>query len=265
MMKIAGLLITFLVGWFSVASASAQTSVLDTIKQRKKVQIGVLYDAPPFGMLDSDMQPTGYDVDAARLLAKDLGVELELVQVTIPNRIPYLVSSRVDLVMASFSVTPERALSIDFSSPYGVLRQVIMGDKSLTINSMMDLVNRKVAVVRGALQDIMISRIAPPGTIIQRYDDDATAAAAVASGQADLAGMAEGTAKAVIEKSTSRALDTKFVYIESPFSIGLRKGDWPLLQWLNTWVYYHRRVDGAFDTLHQKYFGYPLPANVGSF
>ena len=77
--------------------------------------------SPPFGILDKDNKPTGSEVETARQLAKDLGVELELVQVTGPQRIPALLSDRADLAISSLSITTERAKSVWFSSPHGAL------------------------------------------------------------------------------------------------------------------------------------------------
>ncbi|MET4491193.1 transporter substrate-binding domain-containing protein [Bradyrhizobium sp. LA7.1] len=246
-------------------AALAQTNALDAIRQRKKVIIGVLLDGPPFGMLDEKMEPTGYDVEVARKLAKDLGVDVEFVQTTVPNRVVYLQSSRVDLIMAAFSVTPERALSVAFSSPYGTLNHIIVGGTGVHAATIADLVGKRVAVSRGSFQDMFLTKAAPSGTQIQRYDDDATAHAALASGQVDLAAMAEPTARAVISKSAGKPMEIKFRLSEAPFSIGIRKGDPELLQWLNTWIYYHRRVTGEFDVLHRKYLGSGIPADLGYF
>src|SRR5258707_15097092 len=73
---------------------------------------------PPFGMTDDKMQPTGSDVDLARLLAKDMGVELEIVTATGPTRIPMLQTNKADIVVSTLSITPDRAKVIDFSVPY---------------------------------------------------------------------------------------------------------------------------------------------------
>ena len=78
---------------------AAQTP--DEIQARGTVNIGLLVDFPPFGILDEAGNPDGYDADVARLLAEDMGVELNLVPVTGPNRIPYLVSNQVDILVLS--------------------------------------------------------------------------------------------------------------------------------------------------------------------
>src|SRR5579871_2044504 len=108
----------------ALIGASARADTLDDIRQAKKVRIAIDLAIPPFGMTDDKMQPTGSDVDTARLLAKDLGVELEIVPTTGATRIPSLQSGKADLVISTLSVTPERAKVIDFSQAYATLSTV---------------------------------------------------------------------------------------------------------------------------------------------
>ncbi|MEO9122456.1 MAG: transporter substrate-binding domain-containing protein, partial [Burkholderiaceae bacterium] len=107
-------------GAFSLAAGLAPVSAdtLQTIQQRGKIIIGVDIGAPPYGMLDKNAKQTGFDIEAAHSLAKDLGVELQVVPVTGPTRVQFLRTNKVDAIMASFSITPERKKVIDFSEPY---------------------------------------------------------------------------------------------------------------------------------------------------
>src|SRR3546814_19801147 len=81
-------------------------------------------------MIDKDAKQTGFDVDAAHSLAKDLGVKLEIVAVTGPTRVQFLRTNKVDAIMASFSITAERKKVIDFSDPYAVVPMVVVGPKA---------------------------------------------------------------------------------------------------------------------------------------
>src|SRR5262245_46485812 len=98
------------------AAAPAQT--VDDIIKRGKVIIGVNTTTPIFGLMGKDGEPEGYDPDVARLVGKYLGVPVEFVSVTGANRIPNLLSGRVDMVIALFGITPERELQVSFSIPY---------------------------------------------------------------------------------------------------------------------------------------------------
>ena len=118
-----------------IGSQAASAQALDRIIKEKKIRITAEVTSPPFGILDKDNKPTGSEVETARQLAKDLGVELELVQVTGPQRIPALLSDRADLAISSLSITTERAKTVWFASPHGALSIVIGGGKNTNIKS----------------------------------------------------------------------------------------------------------------------------------
>src|SRR5476649_1966542 len=125
--KMTGLVaaVTILAFALLALGQGARADVLDDIKAAKKIRIGIDLGVPPYGMTDDKMQPTGSDVETGRLLAKDLGVEFELVPTTGASRIPSLQSGKADVVISTLSVTPERAKVIDFSTAYASLRTVV--------------------------------------------------------------------------------------------------------------------------------------------
>src|SRR3954469_11597040 len=162
----------------------AHADTLDDIKKAGKIRIAIDTAIPPFGMTDDKMQPSGSDIDTAQLLAKDLGVQLEIVTTTGPSRIPTLQTNKADLVVSTLSITPDRAKVIDFSIPYADHPSVVGALKGVAISSYADLAGKKVAVVRGTTQDTDLTREAK-GAQLVRYEDDATMALAFASGQVD--------------------------------------------------------------------------------
>ena len=91
----------------------AKADQLDDIQQKGVLKVAVPQDFPPFGSVGADMQPHGYDIDMAGYLAQKLNVKLELVPVTSANRIPYLQTKKVDLVISSLGKNPEREKVID--------------------------------------------------------------------------------------------------------------------------------------------------------
>lgn len=245
------------------ASASASADTLDTIKQRKKIMIAVDIGAPPYGMLDQQAQQSGSDVEAARLLAKDLGVELEIVPVNGPNRVPFLLSRKADVVMASFSITDERKKVIDFSEPYGVVPVVVGGPAAAKLASFADLSGKTVAVTRGTTSDQELTRGSKevPGVTIVRYEDDATTNTALATGQQDYLAAAPSVIPAVKKSNPSRDIVVKFTMKSYPYGIGVRKDDAALKAWLDTWVKANLK-NGKFNEIYTRYFGMSLPAEM---
>ena len=143
-----------LVGAAQIAHADA----LDDIQKAKKIRIAIDLGVPPYGMTDDKMAPSGSDVDTAKALAKDWGLEFELVPTTGATRIPALQTGKADLVISTLSITPERAKVIDFSLPYADHLSVVAALKTLPIKDMADLDGKKVAVVRGTTQDTDLTK-----------------------------------------------------------------------------------------------------------
>ncbi len=131
------------------ALADAKARNLDEIKESGKLVIGVFSDKKPFGYVDEFGEYQGYDVYFARRLAQDLGVELELVSVDAPNRVEYLTSAKVDIILANFTVTPERAEVVDFALPYMKVALGVVSPDAALITSIEDLRGKKLIVSKG--------------------------------------------------------------------------------------------------------------------
>jgi|TARA_A100001391_G_scaffold111858_1_gene75116 polar amino acid transport system substrate-binding protein len=239
---------------------AAQTP--DEIQARGTVNIGLLVDFPPFGILDEAGNPDGYDADVARLLAEDMGVELNLVPVTGPNRIPYLVSNQVDILVASLGITPERAEQVDFSDPYAGIEIFVFGDANLEVSGPEGLSGQNIAVARASTQDTSITEIAPADANIQRFDDDATAVQALLSGQTPLMGASNVVISQINAMAPDR-FDTKFSLRQQSQAIAVRPGSDELLAYINDFLA-RVKADGSINALHEEWVGGPLPEFVVS-
>lgn len=244
------------------AAAPAMAADLQQIIASGKIRIGVPVDVPPFGSMDASNKPVGLDVDMAKNIAKALGVKLEMQAITGANRIPYLVTNKLDMVIAAMGATSQRALQIDFSGPYAGLSIGVFGPDSIKVTSAADLGKYSVAVARGTTQDIDLTKLAPHANII-RYDDDATAAAAFMSGQAQLLATADVVAKQLMDRNPKAQLHPKFIMDFSPCYVGVQKGNPELLRWLDTYINVGR-IDGSLSALSEKWIGTTLPNDVPS-
>ncbi len=242
---------------FFAAAGVAHADLLDNIKQAKKLRVAIELALPPYGMTNDKMQPFGSDVETAQALAKDLGVELEIVPVTGPTRIPFLQTNKADLAIATLSISPERAKVIDFSTPYSVVQIVVAAPKSMALKGYGDLAGKSIAITRGNVQEMELVQKAV-GAQIVRYDDDATLVTAAVSGQAPIVSTATTLLQAIQTKNPSREMETKFVVKVFNLGIGMRKEEPKLLAWVNDWVKTNRD-NGRLNTIFKKYHHSELP------
>jgi len=236
--------------------ASAQT--VSEIKKKGEITIGMLIDFPPYGTTNAQNQPDGYDADVAKLLAKDLGVKANIVPVTGPNRIPFLQTSKVDVLVASLAITPERAKQVHFSKPYAAATIVLYGKTGSNIKSGADLKGLRVGVARASTQDVAVTKAAPEGTEIRRFDDDASAMQALISGQVDAIGCSVTVAAQIAKRVPANTFENKFNLLQQAMGIAMRPGQDDLLKAVNDFVE-RNTANGELNKLYQKWLGADLP------
>ena len=243
------------------APASGDGSVLDRIIRDKKIRITAEVTSPPFGILDRNNQPDGSEIATARRLAQDLGVELELVQVTAPQRIPALLAGRADVAISSLSITLERAKTVAFANPHGALSIVITAPDRVQIASAADLAGKRIGITRATLEEATVPRSAPQGANIVFFDDIAATIQALLSGQVDAAGMSAFAAKSVADRNPRAGLQNKYTVTTAYYAPAIRQADHELRHWVNTWIMLSKQ-NGVLAEIYQRYTGVelvPLP------
>ena len=235
------------------------TNMVEQIKKNGVIRIAVPEDTPLFGTIGADGQHTGYDVDVAHMLGADMGVTVELVPVSSANRIPYLTSGKVDLVISSMGVKPERAEVIDFSNAYAPFFWAVYGPADLPVSTVEDAAAYKIGATLGTLEETAYTDAAgADATNIQRFDDQATTVQAFTTGQVDLIVTGNAIAAGIMSSHPEMNVESKIVLQQSPCHIGVRKGEDDLLKWVNAFIYVHI-LNGDLDKLSIKWFGEPLP------
>ncbi|MBS0525676.1 MAG: transporter substrate-binding domain-containing protein [Proteobacteria bacterium] len=245
---------------FSLWGAGARADAFEDILKKGVVRIATPLDVPPFGSQNEKREPEGFDIELAGMVAKALGVKLEMQQVTGANRIPFLLTNKVDIVISVMGLTPERAKQIMFSAPYADTQLAVFGPKSADVTSADKIGKLKVAAAKGTTQELALSAMAPKATIM-RTEDDATAAAAYVSGQAELFATNSLIIPDLQKRNPNKEFDLKFTIRRSPAHMGVRMGEHNLLQWLNSFIFFNM-MNGEIDRLHQKWLGMklqPLP------
>jgi polar amino acid transport system substrate-binding protein len=237
------------------ATSHAQTT-LDDIMKAKEIKIGIPTDFPPYGFVGADLKPQGLDVDMANYIAGKLGVKAELVVVVSANRIPYLQTKKADLVISTLGKNAEREKVIDFTAAYSPFFQAVFGPKNVVVKGAADLAGKSVGVTRGAIEDMELTKIAPAGTDIKRFEDNNVTVSAFVSGQTQLLATGASVAGNMMARNPNLSAEYKFVLKDSPNFIGVAKGEDKLRLKVNE-IIAAAKASGDIDKMAQKWLGRP--------
>jgi ABC-type amino acid transport substrate-binding protein len=246
-------IVTLLVALGMAARAEAQ-STLEGAKKRGRLVAGVKTDFPPFGYVDSSGKNLGFDVDVAHLFAKALFKDdnaVELVAVTSGNRIPFLQSGKIDIIIATVTVTEERKQVVEFSDPYFLSGSLLLVPKASTARGLEDMAGKTVAVVQGAIQDKDVEQLQPKANRI-KFGKVSEAVLAVKGGRAD-AYVHDDIVVLTLAKENPDLKAVGKPFIPRPYGIAVRKGDVEFIKWVNAELA-RMKKDGTYDRLWKKYF-----------
>jgi ABC-type amino acid transport substrate-binding protein len=248
----AGLtLMALMVGLAPGAAAGA----LDDVKKRGKLVAGVKTDFPPFGYVDAQGKNLGFDVELGHLFAQALFGDpnkVEFVAVTSGNRIPFLQSGKIDIILATVTITDERRQVVEFSDPYFLSGSLILVPKASSIKDVKDLNGKTVAVIQGAIQDQDVAQLAPQANRV-KFGKVSEAVLAVKGGRADAYVHDDVLLLSLVRDNPELAIVGK-PFIPRPYGIAVRKGDTEFINWVNGQLQ-KMRADGTYDRLWKKYFG----------
>lgn len=206
---------------------------LDEIKESGSIKIGVFSDKNPFGFVDESGEYQGYDVYFARRIAKDLGVEVEFVSTEAANRVEALQTGKVDIILANFTVTEERAQQVDFALPYMnvALGVVSPSDKAITDLSQIGT-DDAVIVISGTTAEIYLEENNSEITL-KKYDTYSDAKTAFENGQG--VAWANDNTEVIAYANTVDGYTVGIPKLGSDDTIApaVTKGNESLLNWIN--------------------------------
>ena len=182
--SVIAILVLALTAWALPGSAYAKENyrTLEEIQASGKVNIGVFSDKSPFGFVDENGDYQGYDVYFANRIGQDLGVEINFVSTEAANRIEYLETGKVDIILANFTVTEERAQVVDFALPYMNVALGVVSPEDAVITSLDDIGEKDaVIVISGTTAETYLEKN-HPNILLQKFDTYAAAKTAFENG-----------------------------------------------------------------------------------
>ncbi len=236
---------------------AASASVLDEIKSRGKLIVGVKYDTKLFGLKNpANNEVEGFDVDIAKALAKSiLGDEtkIELKEVTSKTRIPMLDNNEIDLIVATMTITEERKEQVDFSDVYFKAGQSLLVKKGSAIKSIDDITKgTKVLAVKGSTSVDNIIEKAPDATVLE-FDNYQDAFAALKAGQGDVL----TTDNAILYGMMAQDAGYEVVgepFTDEPYGIAIKKGETALVDAVNKELA-ALKSSGEYNKIYEKWIG----------
>ncbi|HZY20574.1 MAG TPA: transporter substrate-binding domain-containing protein [Ramlibacter sp.] len=241
--------------WLAAGTASAQGALDDVLKARE-IRVAIPTDFPPYGFVGTDLKPQGLDIEVAQYIAAKLGVKAELVPVTSANRIAYLQTRKADLVISTLGKNPEREKVIDFTSAYAPFYIAVFGPRTLAVKVPADIAGKSISVTRGSVDDMELTKVAPPSTELRRFEDNNATVSAYVAGQVQLLATSAQVAGAMMVKNPQLPTEYKFALKDSPNFIGVGKGEDKLRTRVNE-ILADARKSGDLDRIAMKWLGRP--------
>jgi polar amino acid transport system substrate-binding protein len=212
---------------------------LATIRKRGVLRVGVAVSEPTV-MHDADGKLVGFSIDAARRLAEDLGVGVEFIETSWSSIIPELLNRETDLIMSGLWVTVPRALVINFTTPTAVEGIHVIASRAaaarLKTPADLDRPGTKLVVYAGTLQERLAARRFPKATLI-KVSGDTDHLAPVLAGEADAALVPTFAPEVIVRAAPDRlALPFAKALSSASAAIGVRKGDYDFVNFLESWL-----------------------------
>ncbi|MEH2487402.1 ABC transporter substrate-binding protein [Bradyrhizobium sp. AZCC 2230] len=255
-----GALVSLMLAAFAGGSAAHAQSALDKIVQSKTLRCGVQLDYPPAGFRNQKNEPDGYDVAYCKDMAKALGATAQIIETPSSERIPALVSNRIDVLIASASITTQRALTVAFSQPYVSYTNVVLTRNDAGVEKFDDMKGRAIGGVTGTTTEQELKSLYSAWKDAKGsytgYGSEAESYLALTQGKIDGIILGNASAGALVR---SGQFPTLVIKGEAPTpadlcGIAVRKDDRDLLSWVRVFVWSQVRT-GRYKELYFQYFG----------
>ncbi|MDO5046269.1 cysteine ABC transporter substrate-binding protein [Campylobacter sp.] len=238
---------------------TAGTSAVDKIKERGYVRIGVFSDKPPFGFIDKDGKNQGYDIYFAKRIAKDLlgdesKVKYELVEAA--SRVEFLTADKVDIILANFTQTPERAKIVDFALPYMKVALGIVSAEGELIKDIKDLKGKKLIVNKGTTADAYFTKNHPEIELL-KFDQNTETFGALLDKRGAALAHDNTLLFAWVKENPGFVVGIQSIDNIDVIAPAVKKGNSELLKWINQEIenlakerFFHKAYDATLKPIY---------------
>lgn len=237
--------------------SSTSNSHLARILKSKTIKIAVQSEAAPWGVQQSDGHYEGFDIDIANALGTALGAKVQFTAATNESRIPLLQSDKVDVVIASFTATDQRAQQVAFTLPYAAGGTLIAVPANSPIHSYDDLKGKTVSASRGSIGETILKNHFPDASP-SLFNSFADSVQALKSGKVDALIENNVIVPQLVAQDPSLRILQGPVLEPSLMSMGIQQGDQVWMDYLNTFIRNYN-VSGQNDASSQKWLHQPMP------
>lgn len=214
--------------------AAAEDTVA-AIKAKGVIRIGVFGDKPPFGYIDADGKNQGFDVEIAKDMATDLlggPDKVEFVLTEAANRVEYLKSGKVDVILANFTQTPERSEVVDFASPYMHVALGVVSPTGAPITDVAQLKDKTLLVNKGTTADAYFTKNHPEIQLL-KFDQNTETFDALKDGRGVALAHDNALLWAWAKENPGYEVAIGNLGPAENIAPAVRKGDTALLNWVN--------------------------------
>lgn len=240
-------------------SVGEKTDSIAQIKARGYIRIGVFSDKPPFGYVDKNGVNQGYDIYFAKRIAKEMfgdesKVKFELVEAA--SRAEFLIADKVDLILANFTQTPERAQIVDFALPYMKVSLGIVSPEGALVKNVADLKGKKLIVNKGTTADAYFTKNHPEIELI-KFDQNTETFAALLDRRADALAHDNTMLFAWARENAEFKVGVQKLGNQDVIAPAVKKGNKELLEWVNALIvklgnekFFHKNYDATLKSVY---------------
>lgn len=212
--------------------AASDDATVTAIKKRGQLRIAVFGDLPPYGWVNKDGKRVGYDVELGRRMAKDLSVKPKFIQVNANNRVDTLNSNKADIVLANFTVTPERKQVVSFAKPYMKVSVGVISPKNKKITKLSQLKGKELIVNKGTTAENYFTS-KQKGISLLKFDSKTQQFNALKNNRAAALADDNSYLYAWVKKNPKYTVGIKSVGPQQYIAPAVKKGNTSLLNWSN--------------------------------